>query len=183
MAFVSVFTIQQGFSKLLALATPHQPALPVPKCRQAWQLPPGGSQGAVAGAGSIQRSALFHPQMGGFAARVAKLATPTVAVQNRGRIPFNLRHPLSFASLSSSPKGGAKGASHRGSGGTNFYLRVILPQKGRKYNAKKNGRTPWECVRFVKIIPAAMLRWGSGLPPGWQGASRTPRQSGWRTPR
>ena len=76
MAFVSVFTIQQGFSKLLALATPHQPALPVPKCRQAWQLPPGGSQGAVAGAGSIQRSALFHPQMGGFAARVAKLATP-----------------------------------------------------------------------------------------------------------
>ena len=116
----SFLPFNRDFLNFLALATPHQPALPVPKCRQAWQLPPGGSQGAVAGAGSIQRSALFHPQMGGFAARVAKLATPTVAVQNRGRIPFNLRHPLSFASLSSSPKGGAKGASHRRSGGTNF---------------------------------------------------------------
>ena len=116
MAFVSVFTIQQGFSKLLALATPHQPALPVPKCRQAWQLPPGGSQGAVAGAGSIQRSALFHPQMRGFAAWVANLATPTVAVQNHGIAPFTLRHSLSQpVRADSSLREGAKAASPLGS--------------------------------------------------------------------
>ena len=45
---------------------------------------PGGSQGAVAGAGSIQRSALSHPQMGGCAARVAKLASPTETVKTGG---------------------------------------------------------------------------------------------------
>ena len=44
MELVSVFTIQRCFSKLLAIATPHQP-------RYAQQLPPGGSQGRFAPAG------------------------------------------------------------------------------------------------------------------------------------
>ena len=77
------------------VATPHQP-------RYAQQLPPGGSQGAVAGAGSIQRSALFHPQMGGCAARVAKLATPTNSED------FGLQQPMYYTP---SARGGAKAAS------------------------------------------------------------------------
>ena len=76
------------------VATPHQP-------RYAQQLPPGGSQGAVAGAGSIQRSALFHPQMGGCAARVAKLATPTNSED------FGLQQPMY---CTPSARGGAKAA-------------------------------------------------------------------------
>ena len=43
--------------------------------------------------------------------RVAKLATPTEAVQNCWLAPFNLRHPLSQpVRAASSPKGGAKAA-------------------------------------------------------------------------
>ena len=76
------------------VATPHQP-------RYAQQLPPGESQGAVAGAGSIQRSALFHPQMGGCAARVAKLATPTNSED------FGLQQPMYYTP---SARGGAKAA-------------------------------------------------------------------------
>ena len=49
----------------LPVATPHQPALPVPKCRQVRQLPPGGSQGAVAGAGFIHPTAQFSNLAGG----------------------------------------------------------------------------------------------------------------------
>ena len=45
--------------------------------------------------------------------RVAKLATPTMAVQNRKAMPFNALHPLSLALLSSSPNGGAEGTSCR----------------------------------------------------------------------
>ena len=87
------------------VATPHQP-------RYAQQLPPGGSQGAVAGAGSIQRSALFHPQMGGCAARVAKLATPTGRGGSYWLAATNALHPLSQpVRAASSPKGGAKGTS------------------------------------------------------------------------
>ena len=52
-------------------------------------FPPGEAKGEAAEAGFIQRSALFHSQMGGCAAWVAKLATPTVAVHNRGHIPPN----------------------------------------------------------------------------------------------
>ena len=38
-------------------------------------LPPGGSRGEVAAAGSIQRTAHFRQFLGGCAARVANLAT------------------------------------------------------------------------------------------------------------
>ena len=44
------------------VATPHQPGLPVPKCRQSRQLPPGGSQGEFAEAGTIQCTHLFQKQ-------------------------------------------------------------------------------------------------------------------------
>ena len=74
-------------------------------------LPPGGSQGAVAGAGSIQRSALFHPQMGGCAARVANLATLTGRGGSHWLAATNALHPLSQpVRAASSPRGGAKAA-------------------------------------------------------------------------
>ena len=57
------------------VATPHQAFLStgseVPFDKKS-SFPPGEAKGAVAGAGSIQRSALFHLQMGGCAARVAQ---------------------------------------------------------------------------------------------------------------
>ena len=78
----SFLPFNRDFLNFLALATPHQPALTVPKCRQVRQLPPGGSQGEVAAADSMQRTQLFQKL------RVAKLATPTLAGQNDGCIPF-----------------------------------------------------------------------------------------------
>ena len=61
----SFLPFNRDFLNFLALATPHQPALPVPKCRQVWQLPPGGSRGAVAEAGFIQRTAQLCRASGG----------------------------------------------------------------------------------------------------------------------
>ena len=58
-------------------------------------FPPGEAKGEAAEAGFIQRSTLFHSQMGGCAAWVAKLATPTGAsaficvlpkIQGHGRL-------------------------------------------------------------------------------------------------
>ena len=57
-------TIQQGFLNFLALATPHQPGLPVPQCRQSRQLPLGGSQEEVAGADTIPCTHLFRERWG-----------------------------------------------------------------------------------------------------------------------
>ena len=75
-------------------------------------FPRGKAKGAVAGASSIQRSALFHPQMGGCAARVAKLATPTGRGGSYWLAVTNALHPLSQpVRAASSPKGGAKGTS------------------------------------------------------------------------
>ena len=62
--------------------TPHQSILPVPRSRQYCQLPPGGSQGVVAAADPMQRTTLSRKL------RVARLATPTLAGQNDGCIPF-----------------------------------------------------------------------------------------------
>ena len=53
-----------GFLNFLALATPHQPGLPVPKCRQSRQLPLGGSQEEVAGADTIPCTHLFRERRG-----------------------------------------------------------------------------------------------------------------------
>ena len=85
------------------VATPHQP-------RYAQQLPPGGSQGAVAGAGSIQRSALFRPQMAAAPHRVANLATPAMTVGNH-MLPPPVRvllgeFALSFKAPKYSPENG-----------------------------------------------------------------------------
>ena len=46
------------------VATPHQPGLPVPKCCQSRQLPPGGSQEEVAGADTIPCTHLFRERRG-----------------------------------------------------------------------------------------------------------------------
>ena len=69
---------------------------------------------------TIQRSTHFRQLLGGCAARVANLATPTGRVQNWKRIPLNVLHPLSFAALSSSPRGGAKDSK-------DFGLQYSLP--------------------------------------------------------
>ena len=53
----------------------------------------------------------FQGSQGGFAARVAKLATPTVGDTKPGAIPFSEEHSLSFATLSSSLREGAKAAA------------------------------------------------------------------------
>ena len=53
-----------GFLNFLALATPHQPGLPVPQCRQSRQLPLGGSQEEVAGADTIPCTHLFRERRG-----------------------------------------------------------------------------------------------------------------------
>ena len=72
-------TIQREFLNFLALATPHQPGLPVPKCRQSRQLPPGGSQEEVAGADSIQCTHPFQERW------VAKNSNHLQIVYSRNR--------------------------------------------------------------------------------------------------
>ena len=67
------------FSNFLAIATPHQPGLPVPKCRQSRQLPPGGSQEEVAGADSIQCTHPFQERW------VAKNSNHLQIVYSRNR--------------------------------------------------------------------------------------------------
>lgn len=54
----------------------------------AQQLPQRGSQEAVAGAGSIQRSALFHPQAGGYEPPLR------LAVRHDGYIPCDAQRPF-----------------------------------------------------------------------------------------
>ena len=79
MVFVSVFTIQRTAVEILSVRHPSSVFFAnrfrSAACQKI-QLPPGGSQGAVAGAGSIQRSALFHPQMGGCAASGRQVGDP-----------------------------------------------------------------------------------------------------------
>ena len=71
---------------------------------------PGGSQGAVAGAGSIQRSALFRPQMAAAPHRVANLVTPAMTAENHMlpppvRVLFG-QFALSFKAPKNSPENG-----------------------------------------------------------------------------
>ena len=67
-------------------------------------LPPGGSQEEVAVADSIQRPPLFRKL------RVARLATPTMAVQDHGHIQFIVLPPQPRCALQH-PRGGAKAAA------------------------------------------------------------------------
>ena len=54
----------------------------------------------------------FQGSQGGFAARVAKLATPTGSGGNQGCVPFNVAHSLSQpVRAASSLREGAKGTS------------------------------------------------------------------------
>ena len=98
----SFLPFNRDFLNFLALATPHQPALTVPKCRQVRQLPPGGSQGEVAAADSMQRTQLFRKL------RVANLATPT-AFGSFWLTATNGGHSLSFAFAQQLPQRGSQG--------------------------------------------------------------------------
>ena len=95
----SFLPFNRDFLNFLALATPHQPALPVPKCRQVCQLPPGGSQGVVAG--SCPHSTFC--------------SVPSASGRCKTVRQYHSTHctPSASRSLSSSPKGGAEGASRR----------------------------------------------------------------------
>ena len=82
-------------------AAPHQSALPVPKSRQACQLPLGGSQGEEA-------IRFYHSTSRSVPSDFGRLiAAPTVQV--RKLVPFIQPHPLSFAFAQQLPQRGRRG--------------------------------------------------------------------------
>ena len=102
----------------LPVATPHQPALPVPKCRQVRQLPPGGSQ-------ELKRfwQLPFNEPLTSVSLRAAAPLGSTASrpLQGAGET-IGLQQPTGYTpsasrSLSSSLREGAKGASHQETAG------------------------------------------------------------------
>ena len=91
-------------SNFLAIATPHQSALPVPKSRHGCQLPPGGSQELR----RLWRQPFNEPlYCVGFG--VARLATPTGCGGNHWLAATNMVHSLSFAFAQQLPQRGSQG--------------------------------------------------------------------------
>ena len=107
---VPVCSIQPGYWKLLGIAAPHQSFLisgsEVPLIKKS-SFPPGEAKG------QLRKLVPFNRVLTNVQGSGADSIRPYGCGGNHASTATNGVHPLSLASLSSSPKGGAAGAPRR----------------------------------------------------------------------